>query len=167
MAAADLHPHRRTAGHKLGRGDPPHDRVHVSGRRLSPPSPPPPPPDGERQISTLSGLNVLVGAWLIIAPWVLDYPTTDPRWNDILSGLVVGVFALIRASGAYHAEVLSWWNAMIGAWLVVAAFTIDQSTVASWNDAGAGIIVFILAIGSALATAHVSPGRRNSPPWGT
>ena len=158
MPAADLHPRRRASRHQLNGAEQTPDRAQRSGRPLSPP---PPPPDGETRITTLSGLNVLAGGWLIIAPWMLGYPTTDPRWNDITSGLVLGAFALIRASGAYRAEVLSWWNAMIGAWLVVAAFTIDQSTVASWNDAIAGVIVCILAIGSALATARVWPGYRS------
>jgi hypothetical protein len=33
-----------------------------------------------------SGLNVLAGIWLIIAPFVLGYDDGDPYWNDIVFG---------------------------------------------------------------------------------
>ncbi|HUV71396.1 MAG TPA: SPW repeat protein [Clostridia bacterium] len=37
----------------------------------------------------LSWLNVLLGFWLIIAPFVLAYPAATPRFNDIILGIVV------------------------------------------------------------------------------
>lgn len=118
-------------------------------------APPPPPRDWRSEIVGFSGLNVLAGIWLIIAPWVLGYSTSDPRWNDVVFGIIVGVLALIRVGGAYRAEVLSWINLLIGAWLVVAAFTIDSTARASWNDVILGIIVFLLAAGSAEASSRV------------
>ncbi len=46
-------------------------------------------------------LVVLFGIWVIIAPWVLLYATRLPvaRTNDVISGVVVVVFALIGAYG--------------------------------------------------------------------
>lgn len=112
-----------------------------------------PPPSGWRgEIVGLSGINVIAGIWLIIAPWVLGYSIADPRRNDVVFGIIVGVFALIRVSGAYRDEWLSWANAVIGVWLIVAAFTIDHTAAASWNDIILGIIVVLLALGSAEAT---------------
>jgi hypothetical protein len=130
-------------------------------------APPPPPRAGWRdQIITFSGLNLLAGIWLIIAPWVLGYSSSDPRWNDVVFGIIVGVLALVRMSGAYRAEWLSWINALIGVWLFVAAFTIDQTRVAAWNDIILGIIVFLLAVGSAEGTAALRwrRGRTTEPP---
>jgi hypothetical protein len=106
---------------------------------------------------------VVAGIWLIIAPWVLGYSVRDPRWNDVVFGIVVGVFALARATGAYRADWLSWLNAGVGIWIFIAAFTIDYSAVASWNDIILGIIVFLLAVSSAEATANLFP-RRGGPP---
>jgi uncharacterized membrane protein len=127
------------------------------------------------EIMTLSGLNVLAGIWLIIAPWVLGYSGRDPRWNDVVFGIIVGVIALIRAFGAYREEWLSWLNALIGVWVFIAAFTIDHTATASWNDIILGIIVFILALSSADATANLfrrrrtppATSRRNAPSAGT
>lgn len=53
------------------------------------PAPPPPPPDGRSEVVGLSGLNVLAGIWLIIAPWVLVYGARDPKWNDVVFGAIV------------------------------------------------------------------------------
>jgi hypothetical protein len=126
--------------------------------------PPTPPPtrDWRSDVVGLSGLNVIAGVWLIIAPWVLGYSTRDPRWNDVVFGIIVGILALTRATGAYREEWLSWINALIGIWLFVAAFTIDHTGVATWNDIILGIIVFVLAVGSAEATASVF-GRGREP----
>ncbi len=124
--------------------------------------PPPPPPDWRSEIASLSGLNVIAGIWLIIAPWVLGYSARDPRWNDVVFGIIVGVLALTRATGAYRADWMKWINAAIGVWLSIAAFTIDNTNVARWNDIILGIIVFLLAIGSAVAPAHLVPRRRGS-----
>ena len=99
-----------------------------------------------------SGLNVLAGVWLIIAPWVLGYQAGDPKWNDVVFGAVIAIIGLVRAGGAFRASALSVINALIGVWLFVAAFTIDSSTVASRNDVILGVIVFVLGIASAASS---------------
>jgi|GEM_PF-321820 len=122
--------------------------------------PAPTPRDWRNQIVGLSGLNVIAGIWLIIAPWVLGYSGADPRWNDVVFGIIVGILALTRVTGAYREEWLSWINALIGVWLFIAGFTIDHTGAAIWNDIILGIIVFVLAIGSAEATASLFSRRR-------
>jgi hypothetical protein len=118
-------------------------------------SPSRPRPSGRRNnVVALSGLNVLAGVWLIIAPWVLGYSTNDPRWNDVAFGIVIGVLALIRMAGAHRSYGLSLVNAMIGLWLAVAAFTIDHTIAATWNDIVLGAIVYLLAISSTGATLN-------------
>lgn len=68
-------------------------------------TPPPPPPRGDwrEEIVSLSGLNVLAGIWLIIAPWVLGYSTRDPRWNDIILGIIVFLLAVGSAEATARA----------------------------------------------------------------
>jgi hypothetical protein len=136
-----------------------YDETAAPPRRTGAP-PPAPPPDPRSEIAGLSGLNVIAGIWLIIAPWVLGYSARDPRWNDVVFGIIVGIFALTRATGAYREDWLSWINALIGVWLFVAAFTIDHTSTAAWNDIILGIIVFLLAVGSAEVTASLFPRRR-------
>lgn len=122
----------------------------------------PPGPGGNwrDEVMGASGVNVLAGIWLIIAPWVLGYTGGDPRWNDVIFGIIVAVFAFTRLAGGWYESWLSWINAAIGVWLFVAAWTIDSSSTASVNDIILGVIVFVLAIWSASATDALRARRR-------
>jgi SPW repeat len=116
-------------------------------------APPPGPAGGWRDtVRTASGLNVLAGIWLIIAPFVLGYGGGDPHWNDILFGAITGLIALARVAGALRASWLSWVNAAIGVWIFVSAFWLDATSTAKTNDIVLGAIVFVLAIASATAS---------------
>jgi membrane-bound ClpP family serine protease len=137
----------------MAEGPPVDDPAGYAPTGIPPETPHPGRPDWRGEIMSLSGLNIIAGIWLIIAPWVLAYRVTDPRWNDVVFGIIIAVIAFVRAFGAYREEGLSWINALIGVWLFVAAFTIDRSGVASGNDIILGVIVFLLAAGSAEATA--------------
>ena len=112
-------------------------------------------PDRREWRSTIiiaSGLNVLAGIWLIIAPFVLGYGSGDPYWNDIVFGAIVAVLALARISGAYRATWMSWLNMAIGIWVFLAAFWLDDTTTAATNDVILGAVVFLLALASASAS---------------
>jgi hypothetical protein len=41
-------------------------------------------------------LNVLLGAWLIIAPWILSAGVTASRWNDVVVGSALLVLSIPR-----------------------------------------------------------------------
>ena len=103
-------------------------------------------------VRAASGLNVLAGIWLIIAPFVLGYSGGDPYWNDIVFGAITGLIALARVAGAYRAFWLSWINMLIGAWIFVSAFWLDATNTAQTNDIVLGAIVFVLALVSATAS---------------
>ena len=45
-------------------------------------------------LGTASWVNVVLGIWLVIAPFVLNYgDNSSPRWNDIILGMLVIIFA--------------------------------------------------------------------------
>lgn len=48
----------------------------------------------------LAWVNVVLGVWLIVAPYVLGYSTASTAlWNDIIIGVVVAIVALVGALG--------------------------------------------------------------------
>jgi hypothetical protein len=98
------------------------------------------------------GFNVLAGIWLIIAPFVLGYDDGDPYWNDIVFGAIVAVLALARVAGAYRASWMSWLNMLIGAWIFISAFWLDDTSNAGTNNIILGAIVFVLGLISASAS---------------
>lgn len=102
-----------------------------------------------------SSLNVAAGIWLIVAPFVLLYSRGTAQVNDIVLGAVIAVLAFIRAlvPGAQTVW-LSWLNALLGVWLIIASFVLGYGGVARTNDIILGIIVLLLGIWSAAGTAR-------------
>ena len=52
---------------------------------------------GAYQSAWISWIVALLGVWLIVAPFVLNYYQSNPRYNDIITGAFVVVFAVASA----------------------------------------------------------------------
>jgi SPW repeat-containing protein len=154
----DRRPRARQRGHRHPIEDP------VAREPVAPVAGAPEPPPGtwRDEVAGASGINVLAGIWLIIAPFVLGYGGGDPYWNDIVFGAIVVVLAGVRALGAYRQAWMSWLNMLIGAWVFISAFWLDATARASWNDVILGAIIFVLGAVSASASAE-RPRRRTDP----
>ena len=51
-----------------------------------------------QQVKVLSGINIVLGAWLIIAPFLLSSTDMVARWDSIVVGAIVLIVAWIRAA---------------------------------------------------------------------
>ncbi len=105
------------------------------------------------QVKTASGLNVLAGIWLIIAPFLLGFTNnTFAMWDGIIVGVIVLILAAIRFASPDRNGWLSWVNLILGLWLIVAPFVLGFSflTIALWDSVVIGIAVAILAFWSAM-----------------
>jgi hypothetical protein len=95
----------------------------------------------------MSGINIILGIWLIIAPFVLGYNRLDVAvWNDIILGVIVAIVALIRTFGAGQTSA-SWINVLAGIWLIIAPFVLNYGNhpTPRYNDIILGILVIIFA----------------------
>jgi hypothetical protein len=110
------------------------------------------------QVQTASGLNIILGLWLIIAPWVLDYSSQNNAvWNQVVIGIAVATLATARVAAPEKFASLSWTNFVLGTWLVIAPFVLrynDTTNTAAiyWNDIIVGVLILALAAWSAIAT---------------
>jgi hypothetical protein len=105
-------------------------------------------------------LTLLVGAWLIVSPFVLNYTAGDSRLNPMIVGAVVAFLSLARL-GAWRAEWLSAINVALGAWLFASGFWLAESPAATWNAWLFGVAVVVLALLSIDATEE---GRMEGSP---
>jgi SPW repeat len=97
------------------------------------------------------------------------WPNPAALWNDVLVGIVVAVLAVARLARPLMNPSLSWTNALLGLWLVVAPFVLGYGVAveaealatagavggaqaAMWNDVIVGVIVLVLGAWSALST---------------
>lgn len=110
---------------------------------------------------TLSWVVALFGLWEVIAPFLLGYSATSAAlWDAIIIGVVLivlaGWAALVNQTGTI--KTLSWINAVLGLWLIIAPFLLGYSAVgaAMWNDIVVGVIVAVLAGWAALALGSSS-----------
>ncbi len=106
------------------------------------------------QVRAASGINVLLGAWLIASPWIYGYTGLPGAfWNSI----VVGALILIFAAGRFSTPMAgaSWANVLLGLWTIASPwiFGYTGNSSAFWNSIILGILVTILAGWSGYARA--------------
>ena len=101
-----------------------------------------------------SGINILIGIWLIISTFVLVAFSNlaYARWNNVIVGILVAIFGLVRVSTRAPAS-WSWSNVVLGIWLILSPFVLGFShvAVAMWHNVIAGVVVDILAWARALS----------------
>lgn len=114
-----------------------------------------------QQVVWTSGINVVLGLWLVIAPFLLGYSgLTAALWNDVLIGALIAILAGIRTAKPLQQEGISWTNVVLGAWLIVAPFVLgygaaqaeSAARVAQSNDIIVGLVVVVLASWSGIAS---------------
>ncbi len=107
-----------------------------------------------KTVKTLSWWVVVLGAWEFLASFILGYSAkTSALWDAIIIGIALVVLAAWAAlsSEAATAKALSWINAVLGVWLIIAPFILGYTklTGALWNDIIVGIIVAVLSVWAA------------------
>jgi hypothetical protein len=116
-------------------------------------------PRSTRQADTgVSVINLLIGIWLIISPFVVMAFSQfqNVRANNVIIGILVGLVALFRASSTARAQ-WSWANVILGVWLIISPFVLGVSSnvTAMWHNVIAGIVVALLAWSRVFATRSV------------
>ncbi|MGA8246906.1 MAG: SPW repeat protein [Nocardioides sp.] len=113
-------------------------------------------PGRRRAVAMASGSNLVLGLWLILAPFALGYSGVGGAlWDDMVVGVAVAVLAGFRVTaGGYRQSSLSWTNAALGAWLAFAPWVLSYAgtTAAVANDITVGLIVVTLATVSAVTS---------------
>lgn len=66
--------------------------------------------------------NLLLGSWLFVSPWTLDYAGTTAAWNAYGIGAGIVMFAVVAAYIPKFWEEMI--NTLLGIWLVVSPFAL-------------------------------------------
>ena len=112
-------------------------------------------------------LNVLLGVWLILSPWALQFTGSQTAfWNAIVVGVIIAA-AAFAALVEFH-EWEEWADIAFGAWLVVSPWVLgfgavpatEEGTVATnfvpatWNFVAVGGLTLLLAAWSLRDERH-------------
>ncbi|HEY7000178.1 MAG TPA: SPW repeat protein [Candidatus Udaeobacter sp.] len=104
-----------------------------------------------------SWLNVLLGIWVIISPFVVQFARLPAAmWNNVIVGIVIAILALIRTSTPRQIG-WSWANGILGIWMIISPFALGTMTTAIlWNNIILGIVIAIVASANASMRAHAT-----------
>lgn len=92
-------------------------------------------------------VNLVLGLWMIISPWVLGYQTqAAAQSNAIIVGVPIAILAAIEFVNVAAWE--EWLNFLLGIWLVISPWAVGFSGVAAAtsNAVIIGVVVAVLAI---------------------
>ena len=100
-----------------------------------------------------SWVSLVLGVWLVLAPFALGYVGTFGAWNDAIVGLVItivaGWAAFIRTP---RVVTLSSITGAAGLWAALAPFFFTHGPVGTrgWNALVVGLLVLVLSTARAL-----------------
>jgi hypothetical protein len=109
-------------------------------------------------LRTMSGLDIALGLWLFISPWVFGAYSQHNAWNSWIVGAAIAVFAMIQFSGTAVPQVFGVLNALLGAWMFFSPWIFryagDRDRFV--NSLCVGAVVFILSTFSAAGSERGS-----------
>jgi hypothetical protein len=103
---------------------------------------------GEVVTTFASAFTFLAGLWLLLAPSVLGYRTSDrtAAWNAVATGLGIALASMLQTITPLPLAGPSWALAALGAWLALAPTLLGYtSTAATANDIATGLLVLAAA----------------------
>ncbi|MEQ9125183.1 MAG: SPW repeat protein, partial [Alphaproteobacteria bacterium] len=87
-------------------------------------------------------LNIALGAWLVVNPWLAGYESIWMRWSDVGAGAAVMLLAFATLSWRF--ALLRWAVAAVGLWVMFAPLAFWAPTQAAYLN---GTLVGALIVG--------------------
>ncbi|MGD0492983.1 MAG: SPW repeat protein [Steroidobacteraceae bacterium] len=114
------------------------------------------------QARAASGINILLGIWLLLSPWVFDYSERATVVNSVVVGALIALFGAIRLASLQNSIGLSGVNLVLALWTIASPWVLDYAANvgAIKNSLILGILVGVLALWSLCATIA---GERHPP----
>jgi hypothetical protein len=89
-------------------------------------------------------LNLILGAFLLISPWLFGFASGVETQNAVISGIVIAVLSI--AALAAFAQWEEWLNLIVGLWVLVSPWVLHfAGTTAMRVNVVIGIIVALIA----------------------
>ena len=111
-------------------------------------------PSARPAVSVSSAVIALLGMWLVICPWAFGAPGPRIATSGIVCGALILVCSVIRFTHR-QTSALSWINAVLGAWVIGAAWIFGENggNLHTWNYTIVGVAIAGLETISLTASA--------------
>lgn len=106
-------------------------------------------PKSVQGAKTASGINMLLGVWLVVLPFLFAYTNVAAAtWNSIVIGLIVIAAGWVRMINLEDMFNIGWVNLIAGLWLLASpwAFGFYHFTAPLWNTLTVGVIIIVVAL---------------------
>ena len=92
--------------------------------------------DYTAQARTASGVNILLGIWLMVSPWVFDYSGKSAALSSVTVGALIALLAAIRLASLHNSAGLSGINLLLAFWTAAAPWVYEYAINegALWNN---------------------------------
>ena len=106
----------------------------------------------------IAWINLLVGVWLIMAPFALGYSAVSQAatGNDIVLGILLIAFAWWALAALLPPVGVGWFQVFCGIWLIAAPYLFAYHTggAGAGNDLVCGIIAIVVGLIESRAIAQ-------------
>jgi hypothetical protein len=93
-------------------------------------------------------LNVAVGILTIISPFALGSASMAARWDLVVTGIIIGIVAIIELSIYARTTHMSYWpviNILAGIWLLISTTYAQGDVGLLWSNVVLGILAIVSA----------------------
>lgn len=110
-----------------------------------------------RNAAACDVVNLILGAFLFLTPWIFHFPSGAESWNAWISGCVIAILSIAALTKFTQWE--EWLNLIVGLWVLVSpwALKFSSSTDAMRADVVVGVIVAVIAAIELWLFHHSSP----------
>jgi len=118
----------------------------------------------DAQARIASGINILLGIWLLVSPWVFGYQTAGSAaiWNSVIVGALIAILAAGNCFSHHTRTGLNWINVLLGLWTMISPLVYGYTV----NTSGVGdnIALAILIAWFAICSDDAMIAAKKHPP---
>ena len=116
------------------------------------------------QARTASGINIFLGIWLLVSPWVFGYQAAGQGavWNSVIVGALV---AILAASGTFSKRTPTapnWINVLLALWTMISPVVYGYTV----NAGGVGDNLILAILVAAFAICSDGAKTAGEKPFG-
>ena len=95
-----------------------------------------------------SGIDILLGSWLILSPWLFDCSAKSATLSSVTAGVLIALLAAIRVASVSDSAGLSGIDLILAFWIVASPWVYEYATNAPalMDHVVVGVLVALLAI---------------------
>jgi hypothetical protein len=117
------------------------------------------------QARTASGINILLGIWLLVSPWMFGYRAAGSAaiWNSVIVGALIAILAAINCFSRYIHTTPNWINVLLALWAMISPLVYGYTA----NTGGLGdnlILAILIAAFAICSDGAATAGQKHQPP---